>query len=69
MKKFNPKTGLWSLIEGGIMEGIHDRKITLSEDATLRKKEIAKGMISDFLDRNPDKKDEFLKEWGDVILL
>lgn len=51
---------------GGIFKG-NPNPAPESEEDKLRNKETVTAMVRDFINRNPDRKDEILKEWGDVI--
>lgn len=68
MKLYDPITGKWSdYIAGGIISGGYAPELTPEEK--LRNKEYITAMVRDFIKRNPDKKDEILKECGDIISL
>lgn len=68
MKLYDSVTGQWSnYIAGGIVSGGYTPELTPEEK--LRNKECITAMIRDLIERNPDRKDEILKEWGDVISL
>lgn len=65
---FETMTNLPRITAGGIFKG-NPNSAPLSDEEKLRQKEEVTEMIRDFIERNPDRKEEILKECGDVISL
>lgn len=54
------ETGWSEYIPGGIISGAKDA----TPEDKIQSRELIIEMVRDFIERNPDKKDEILKEFG-----